>query len=579
MLWIETCLLLLSLLLALTFPALGERWFERFERTCSRLAHRPVLYIVLIGVLAIGSRLALLPALPVPEPVVHDEFGYLLSADTFSHGRLTNPSHHLWPHFESFSILQRPSYQCFAQPAQGLLLATGNVLFGHPFWGVCLSAGLMCAAFVWMLQAWVPPEWALLGGALSILRFATVSYWANSYWGGAAGAIGGALLLGSFARLKASFRTRDALLMGVGVAILANSRPYEGFVLAIAVAAGLFSWILSKQAPPLRISFSRIVLPVCAVLLAVAVAMGCYFKQVTGSPFRMPYQVERETYAVSPYLLWQHERPLPSYHHADFRRMYAEDDVHSFHQARTGLGVVLLAIGKVLRTWLFFFGPALSFPILMMAFVLPFGFTWKDISPQVRFLLLVTGFFFLALFGELYYEPHYAAPVTCALVLLALSAMQKLQSWQTKGRASGVFLNRAIVAICVISFILRTAASPLHIALPRSVSPAWYQIGPASFGRAALAERLKRLPGQELVIVHYRPDHNIFNEWVYNDADIDNSQIVWAREMDIEENRRLISYYPSRRVWVLDADAVPPSLTPYSETSQGAQSNVALGAK
>ena len=259
--------------------------------------------------------------------------------------------------------------------------------------------------------------------------------------------------------------------------------------------------------------------------------------------------------------------------------MYAEDDVHAFHQARTGLGVVLLAIGKVLRTWLFFFGPALSFPILMMAFVLPFGFTWKDISPQVRFLLLVTGFFFLALFGELYYEPHYAAPVTCALVLLALSAMQKLQSWQTKGRASGVFLNRAIVAICVISFILRTAASPLHIALPRSVSPAWYQIGPASFGRAALAERLKRLPGQELVIVHYRPDHNIFNEWVYNDADIDNSQIVWAREMDIEENRRLISYYPSRRVWVLDADAVPPSLTPYSETSQGAQSNVALGAK
>ncbi len=179
-----------------------------------------------MGLLALVLRAALLPILPIPEPAVHDEFGYLLAADTFAHGRLTNPTHPMWVHFETFSVIQRPTYQCFAQPAQGMILAAGKLIFGHPFWGAWLSVGVMCVSICWMLQAWLPESWALVGGLLVVLRFGVFGYWANSYWGGAAGAIGGALVLGALPRIKQLQRARDALLMGTGLAILVNSRPY-----------------------------------------------------------------------------------------------------------------------------------------------------------------------------------------------------------------------------------------------------------------------------------------------------------------------------------------------------------------
>ena len=71
-------------------------------------------------------------------------------------------------------------------------------------------------------------------------------------------------------------------------------------------------------------SFHRIILPLTAVLAITAACMGYYFWRVTGSPFRMPYQVEREAYAVAPYFLWQSPRPIPKYHHEVLGKMFVD---------------------------------------------------------------------------------------------------------------------------------------------------------------------------------------------------------------------------------------------------------------
>src|SRR5205807_3193848 len=177
MLLIETGLVLVTLVIALFFPQLGSRLFFPVERRLACLAGRRRLVVLVVGLAALGLRLALLPILPIPVPEVHDEYSHLLLADTLAHGRLANPTHPMWIHFETFHVNWHPTYASMYYPGHALFLAFGQVVFGHPFWGVWLSSGLMCAAICWALQGWMPPGWALLGGFLAVINLGTFGYW------------------------------------------------------------------------------------------------------------------------------------------------------------------------------------------------------------------------------------------------------------------------------------------------------------------------------------------------------------------------------------------------------------------
>ena len=560
LLLIECLLVVLMFALAFVFPRLGDRWFAPFEHWFARLARRRHLSVLVVGAATLGIRLVLLPALPVPDPAVHDEFSYLLAADTFSHGRVSNPTHPMWIHFETFHENQKPTYVSMYYPAQGLFLALGQLAFGHPFWGVWLSSGLMCAAICWMLQGWLPPLWALFGGLLAVIRLGTFSYWMNSYWGGSVAALGGALVLGALPRIKRDQRVRDTLLMSIGFAIVANSRPYEGIFLFIPVITGLLLLMFRSKATS-QVYLRRIVLPLGLLLCATGGAMAWYFFRTTGSPFRTPFQVNVATYNPVPYFPWQTLKAVPAYHHPVMQKFYLQWWMQQYELGH--LHPVVLLLLKSCVFWLFFIGPIFTLLLFALCFVLPYGVSFRWLSRRTLFLLLVCGSVLLGSLLPVYFNPHYAAPITCAIYALLLTAMQNVRRWKIRGNPVGIAIIRFVPTVALLMLALCALAPKIRASRVPTLAT-WYSPVIVNSYRAGVVSQLTKEPGLHLVLVRYSPDHAPITEWVFNDADINHSKIVWARDIGAERNQELLGYFQDRKVWLIEPDRLPPKLCKYT---------------
>jgi hypothetical protein len=185
-------------------------------------------------------------------------------------------------------------------------------------------------------------------------------------------------------------------------------------------------------------------------------------------------------------------------------------------------------------------------------------------SRRMRFLVIGGAVYLFGLALNVWLFPHYVAPAVCLVYALLMQAMRYLRQWRPGGEPAGLFLVRAVAVACLVLCGVRAFAAPLHIAVARWPAM-WYGSAPLGIPRANVVRQLTSLPGRQLAIVRYAPEHNAEDEWVYNAADIDGSRIVWAREMDPASTARLIQYFASRRVWLVEPDASPPRVSPYAE--------------
>lgn len=543
---IALLLVLVFGLLALWKPGIAASVFRRIEESLSRFAQHKRLAICVMFFGVVATRLAVLPLLPVPIPGIHDEFSYLLMSDTFVHGRLTNPTHPMWMSFETFHENWHPTYSSIYPPAQGLALAIGQLL-GNPWIGVLLSNAAMCAAILWMLQAWMPARWALLGGGFAALNLGIASYWMNSYWGGAVAGAGGALVLGALGRILRRASVSNALLLGLGIAILANSRPYEGFLLCIPAGLYFLGWLAGKikSRDALRTRIRTALLPLSVCLLLTLAFLGYYNWRLTGNALLFPHVLNTRTYHTAPLFLWEHAKPALKYNNAQFDDFYNGWEREDYQT--TWKDAFDVTAEKVARLGVEFFWPG----VLFLLPAVPFAFRDRKMRLLVVTLLLVVGGVFVVIWSA----PHYAAPVTCVVYALLAQAMRHLRRMKWKARPTGIALSRALVVLLVLETGVNVAR--------RACDPMWWTCTGDS-SRVAILEKLLHSPGKHLIVVRYGEDHNIHDEWVYNRADIDGAKVIWARELDQQQNDKLFAYFKDRHIWLVEPDVNNAEIKPYS---------------
>ena len=517
--------------------------WRRIEKTLGRLARRRVTCCIAMGVLVLVVRLALLPIWEEPKPYIYDEFGYLLQADTFASGRLTNPTHPLWQFFESAYILQQPSYTSKYAPGQGLAMAFGQVVFRHPWYGVWLSCGVLMAVLCWALQGWLSPGWALFGAFLA-LKLCLFSYWMDSYWGGAVAAIGGALMLGAFPRILNQGRWGYSWLLGLGAVLLALTRMYEGLLYVIPLLVAL---LLKRQ--PIRVWAAS------GMVVALGGAFLLYYNyRVTGHATELPYTEHQRQYGYAPYFSFQSLRPETTYRHESLFNLSHGWEFERWRESRS-FGV-FAARGKDWYSALNIIcgGAVLSIPLCLFLWS-----AWRNRKWSLPFFC--AGIVFVGSFCETMYYTHYAAPAAAAILLLLVCAIQQLRMWNVNGMSIGRFLSRGVPPV---AFLLMMGHEGVRLYKHEPV-----QVTKPVNARKEIVEQALREQkgGKHVILVRYTQVKNPHEEWIYNRADIDASDVVWAHDMGAAENRKIADYFKGRSIWLMQPDDNPELLNPYDSNA------------
>jgi len=378
---------------------------------------------------------------------------------------------------------------------------------------------------------------------LAAIEFGPLSPWMNTYWGGAVSAAAGCLVFGALPRLRTTPRTRDAFMLGVGLALQWLTRPYE-FVLLLPIVA-LF------LAP-------RRSLAVAVLILMPALALtALHNKAVTGNWTTLPYMLSRYEYGI-PTTFTTQPNPVPH------RALTIEQQVDYDDQAATH--------GKdtdTFATWFKRLGErALFFRFFLLA---PLYLALPGFAVSLREYRFVRVAIAIAVFwiGDNFYPyfyPHYVAAAACLFALISVKGLEQTSRLTIRGFAVGREAARLILLICLAHFLYWYG---IHLSgnqnLMRAMSQyeSWDEINYGDpEGRIAIGDRLAAAPGSQLVFVRYRPQHGP-SEWIHNAADIDRARVVWSLDLGPAENEKLQRYYPDRKTWLLEPDIRPPKLTEY----------------
>ena len=469
------------------------------------LDRRPLLLAFLVSTTALAFNIFYAFAYEIPAPRVHDEFSYILAGETFVNGRLTNETHPMHRYFTSFHIFHEPSYQSKYPPGQGLFLALGRKIAGQPIAGVWISIALACGAISWMARAQFSSGWSIIAGLLPIMSYHLNIHWGQSYWGGGAALLGGALLIGAVFRIPTP-TLPSAFLGGAGLFILSITRPMEGLL----TAALLLGTCLVLYRHQLRERATILFWMILSIGGASAIIFNIYYNvQLTGDAGTFP--------------------------HTHWNTVAQMDTAPQVLKEYTG-SKLRTPTQELLRLGKYFLGPL---AILVFVLAKPFHINARVVMAGITITVIT-----IISIVKSAAHPHYLAPILPLLYFLVLCALAKAQE-----------INR-FIPLGVFGAFLLLNTGLLAQKIVKRPGWDWHK------ERQQIQNQLGQ-SGKHLVIVQYGPSHSVHHEYVYNAANIDESPVIWAHDFGPQENLPLLRYFKDRTIWLLKADHRPNQVEPY----------------
>lgn len=499
--------------------------------------------------LLVASLLGLLLGI---QPNLHDEFSYLLAADTFAAGRLTNPTPSHPEFFESFHILVEPSYCSKYPPGFPMLLAIGILLTSSPTFGLALSAALAGASVYYAARGIFSARWAFAPVMLVMLSVNAHVFWSLKYMPGWICVAASSLVLGACLRLRRRYAPGSTSVAGVGIVLLGMTRPYEGLIFTLACAIVFAVWkamntvnsispcsssflmrrgyqALTSLFMEFRQAWAAWVM-FAIVMLGGAVGFCCYNLATTGKATRLAYQVHESQYGLAPLLL-SCDPPAnePNYHHREIERFHREVCLTDFIRLQSP-AAYMEDIPRRLSLLL----STLGMPTALLALI---GLV---VGPRAKYFL--ASIFLAVAVSSLvvpWNMPHYFA---CALPPIALLGALGLQQIGRKFAGSmQQRSDRTFAAVLGVQGLLLLAGC---ISLCTRPDTKFHEL------RHQAITKLQQSDGKKLVFVRYSENHDLNEEWVYNAASLQRSEIVWARDMGAR-NIQLRGEFRDRNAFLL----------------------------
>lgn len=547
----------------------GVSWLVDFRAVKSKINFEDDrLNLLFVALVALCLYLVHCSMFGTPLAQNQDDYSYLLMAKTFAEGRLTNPAHPMRKFFDNLNIINYPSFTSKYPPAQGIALAFGILLFKSAYAGVLLSGVAACVAIFWMLRAFFPPKWSFVGAFLTLTHPA-VFYWSLGYHFGFVACLGAALCLGALFRISRAPKIAYAVTFGLGVAILANSRPFEGLIACVPMFALVIRWFYKQIKNPqfFKQAAVKFIAPATVILILNFSWMAFYNYKVTGDALTLPYTIYNEQYDPIPLFL-----PLFSPPKADetYRRQLVEEyedtritrnrlmrEFHlyeldsfyvpllekfkSYHNSNVFVFITKKAYDNLVSfsrtTW------------FLYSIILLMGACLFLTDKKFLFFIGALGFCFFSVSFATYNQNHYFAPFVSYLILLITFILYQTSKINfVTNKLVTAFALALLVAQVFVLFTEDTFTRTTSVRRDRQV-------------QSVFEKTLYQMPGKHLVLIDFSSGNykqgygnrylSITDRTYFNEPDIDNSKVVWANSLGEEQNKNLFNYFSGREVWIL----------------------------